>query len=198
MQRPESAQRTFGVVAIRRGWEVAQAVTEVDLYDVGCTAEIRDVTEHPDGTYDIVTVGRRRYAIEGLLTTSTPYQQASVTLLSEESGPGGDADRLGPQVLAAFRAYLRAFRAAEPPTGGPVHDGADEDQLPGDPLRLSHLVAATASLRLDDRQALLAAPDTATRLREELRMLHHETTLLSRIRAVPANLSDLPVRPGPN
>jgi Lon protease-like protein len=190
MERPDPAQRAFGVVAIRRGWEVAQAATEVDLYDVGCTAEIRKVTEHADGTYDLVTVGRRRYAIAELLSTSTPYQQASVTLLPERPGPDGDADALAPRVLAAFRAYLRAIDAGT--------DGADAEQLPDDPLQLSHLVAATASLHLHDRQSLLAAPDTATRLREELRLLRHETGLITRIRAVPANLSDLPVRPGPN
>jgi hypothetical protein len=196
MQRPDPADRTFGVVAIRQGWEVAQATTEVDLYDVGCTAEIREVTEHSDGTYDIVTVGRSRYAIAELVAASTPYAQAAVTLLPEMPGADGEADALGPRVLAAFRAYLRAFRAgADPLTGA---GAADEEQLPEDTLVLSHLVAATASLRLADRQALLAAPDTATRLRDELRLLRHETSLITRIRAVPANLSDLPIRPGPN
>ncbi len=193
-QRPDPAERTFGVVAIRRGWEVAQAAAvtgvadPVDMYDVGCTAEVRDVTEHPDGTYDIVTVGRRRYAIAEVLAGPEPYTQASVTFLPEQPGPAGDADALGPRVLAAFRAYLRTFR----------HGRADEEQLPDDPLVLSHLVAATASLDIADRQALLAATDTATRLREELRLLHRETRLLSRVRAVPATLGDLTARPGQN
>jgi Lon protease-like protein len=210
LERPDPAQRTFGVVAIRRGWEVSQPVPGAgtaspagqagsveELYDVGCTAEIRDVTEHPDGTYDIVTVGRRRYAIAELITAPTPYAQASVTYLPEHAGPDGDADALGPQVLLAFRAYLRAFRAAQAGRGG-ASDASDEEQLPGDPLVLSHLVAASASLRLADRQALLAAPDTASRLREELRLLHQERWLLNRIRAVPATVADLPFRPAPN
>jgi Lon protease-like protein len=187
LQRPDPAERTFGVVAIRQGVEVAQVGSNVDLYDVGCTAEIRDVTEHADGTYDLVTVGRRRYAIAEMIAATTPYAQASVRLLPEQPGPDGDADALGPRVLAAFRAYLRAFRSS-----------AEDEQLPEDPLVLSHLVAATASLRLADRQALLAAPDTATRLRDELRLLRQETWLLSQIRAVPASVADLPVRPGPN
>jgi Lon protease-like protein len=190
LRRGDPAERTFGVVAIRRGWEVGQVVAHadgVDLYEVGCTAEIRDITEHPDGTFDIVTVGRRRYAINELLDASTPYAQASITYLPEQPGSDGDADKLGPQVLAAFRIYLGAMR------GETV-----AEQLPDDPLLISHLVAATASLDVADRQALLAAPDTAARLRDELRLLHRETGLLRHVRAVPVSPSDLPVRPGPN
>jgi Lon protease-like protein len=188
LRNDDPSRRTFGVVAIRRGWEVGVGAPDgVDLYDVGCTAEIRDVTEHPDGTFDIVTVGRHRYTIDRLLTAPTPYSQASITYLPELPGPEGEADTLGPQVLAAFRTYLAAVR------GETV-----TEQLPDDPLLISHLVAATASLDVTDRQALLAAPDTATRLREELRMLHRETALLRQVRAVPVSPSDLPVRPGPN
>ena len=191
-------ERVFGVVAIRRGWEVAQpaalrsATTSqadgLDLYDIGCTAEIRDVTEHPDGTYDLVTVGRRRFAIRELIEAPTPYVQAAVTFLPEQPGPAGAAEALGPRVLAAFRAYLRAYRSG----------AAGQEQLPEDPQVLSHLVAATAALTLAERQALLASPDTATRLRDALRLLQRETALVSKVRAVPASLVDLAVRPGPN
>lgn len=187
LDRPP-AERIFAVMAIRRGWEVAQSTQEIDLYDIGCTAQIRDVTEQPDGSYDIVTVGRRRYAIKEMVDAPTPYAQAAVTFLPERPGPEGAAEALGPRVLAAFRSYLRAYRNAP----------AGPEQLPDDPLLLSHLVAATASLTLADRQDLLAAPDTATRLRAELRLLQRETALVSRIRAVPASLAELKVRPGPN
>lgn len=224
LRRPDG-ERTFGVVAIRRGrlggdgghgirrgrlggerghglrhgWEAAQASgppsshprlrpPDGDLYDIGCTAQIHEVTEHPDGTYDIVTVGRRRYTIRELVDAPTPYAQAAVTFLREEPGPAGVAEGLSPRVLAAFRAYLRAYR----------NGVAGREQLPEDPLVLSHLVAATATLSLADRQALLAAPDTATRLRDELRLLQRETALLARFRAVPASLADLTVRPAPN
>jgi Lon protease-like protein len=184
-----SAPREFGVVAIRRGWEVHQTSAALSLYDVGCTAELREVTENPDGTYDVVTVGRRRFSIAEVLPAETPYLQASVRFLPDSSGPAGDADQLGPRVIAAFRRYLRLVRA----------DAADiPEQLPEDPHVLSHLVAATANLTLGDRQNLLATDDTATRLRKELVLLHREIGLLRQVRAVPVTLSDLPVRPGPN
>jgi Lon protease-like protein len=193
LREPDPARRIFGVVAIRRGSEVGQE--QVSLYDVGCTAHLRRVTERPDGTFEISAVGRRRYVIEQILDTATPYLQAAVRLLPEQTGPDGVVDALGPRVLAALRAYLRAARrepARDPSSREP------EEQLPDDPLLLSHLVAATVSLELSDRQALLAAPDVATRLRDELRLLQRETALLAKVSAVPASLSDLKVRPGPN
>jgi Lon protease-like protein len=187
LQRPDPTQRVFGVVAIRRGWEVGESSASLTLYDVGCTAELRDVIERPDGSYDIVTVGRRRFAITEVLPGETPYLRAAVDYLPEQPGPPGEGESIAPRVLATFRAYLRALR----------QDAADE-QLPEDPLVLSHVVAATASLRTEDRQALLAIPETAARLREELRLLHREIGLFTRVRAVPATLADLKARPGPN
>jgi Lon protease-like protein len=184
--------REFGVVAIRSGWEVAEtalASSDVTLYEVGCTAEVRRVTEHPDGTYDLVTVGRSRFEITQVVPASTPYLQAEIRYLPEQSGPEGDAERLGPRVLAAFRAYLRGI-STDP--------GGSTDQLPDDPIVLSHLVAATTVLSLDDRQRLLATPDTAGRLRAELALLRREVALLRQVRAVPVAPSELSARPGPN
>jgi Lon protease-like protein len=189
---PNGAPREFGVVAIRRGWEVDSASGTVTLYEIGCTAEVRQITEHPDGRYDLVTVGRQRFEIVQILPAGTPYLQADVRFLPE---PDRDqaADLLAPRVLAAFRVYLGLIRtdAASPAL-------ALAEQLPEDPLVLSHVVAATATLTLADRQRLLAAPDTATRLHAELTLLHREIVLLRQVRAVPVALSELPVRPGPN
>jgi hypothetical protein len=63
---------------------------------------------------------------------------------------------------------------------------------------LSHLIAATASLTLDDRQQLLALPDTVSRLRAERTLLNREVKLLDQIRAVPAALTELATPSTPN
>jgi Lon protease-like protein len=196
MDLPADQSREFGVIAIRGGWEVPAtspggltAGGSLTLYDVGCTAEIRQITEHPDGRFDIVTVGRRRFEIIQMTPSETPYLEASVRYLPETAGSEGEADMLGPRVLAAFRAYLKLIRT----------DAGDlAEQLPDDPQVLSNLVAATASLTIADRQQLLAITDTANRLRTELTLLHREVGLLRQVRAVPVALSELPVKPGPN
>ncbi len=185
---PEEAVREFGVVAIRQGWEVDVGSTQVSLYDVGCTAEVREITERPDGRYDLVTVGRNRFEITRIVPAETPYLQAEVRYLTEPT-PAGDLGLLGARVLAAFRVYLRLIRG----------DGTEiGEQLPEDPTVLSHLVAATAALTVADRQQLLAVPDTAGRLRAELALLHREIGLLRQVRAVPVAPSELPAKPGVN
>ena len=190
MDLPEGESREFGVVAIRRGWEVEGASNDgLTLFEVGCTAELRQVTELDDGRMDIVTVGRRRFHLDRLVDADTPYLQAEVSYLPEPSPGDPEADRLAPRALALFRVYLGLIRT----------DGEEvTEQLPEDPTVLSHVIAATASLTVVDRQALLTEPDTAGRLRAELSLLHREVGLLRQVRAVPVPVSELPVRPGPN
>ncbi|BCB88389.1 LON peptidase substrate-binding domain-containing protein [Phytohabitans suffuscus] len=197
---PDGTPREFGVVAIRRGWEAplstapgaSAPAADVSLHDVGCTAELRQVTELPDGRYDIVTVGRRRFRLTEVDSDSQPYLTGEVEWLPEPGGQEDLADLLAPRVLSVFRRYLRLMRA-----DGDTDDTADlaevSEQLPEDPTVLSHLIAATAALTVEDRQRLLAADDTATRLRAELRLLSREAALLGRVRAVPVPLAELAV-----
>ena len=221
VSRPDGEPREFGVVAIRQGWETLPTTptprpssppprlgppmppapppspvspppppsADVSLYEVGCTAELRQVTELPDGRYDIVTVGRRRFRLVSVDTSAEPYLVAEVEWLPEPAGQEELADLLAPRVLSVFRQYLKLIR----------DDDQDlTEQLPEDPTVLSHLVAATAALTVDDRQRLLATPDTAGRLGAELRLLNRESTLLRQIRAVPVPLPELAVPASPN
>ncbi|MBQ1067096.1 LON peptidase substrate-binding domain-containing protein [Micromonospora sp. D75] len=195
---PEGAPREFGVVAIRAGWEVAPAgppgrfgltAGEVTLHEVGCTAELRQVTELADGGFDIVTVGRRRFRLAEVDHSAEPYLTAEVEWLPEPGGPDETADLLAARVISVFRQYLGLIRPDQQEIS---------EQLPEDPTVLSHLVAATAALTVDDRQRLLAIDDTAARLRAELRLLNRETALLRQVRAVPVPLSELAGLPAPN
>jgi uncharacterized protein len=187
----------FGVVTLRRGLELLQPadsdtaptpVTAPQLYEVGCTAELRQVTELPDGRFDIVTVGRRRFKVVSIESGASPYLTAEVEWLPDDAVGDDVADRLAARVLAAFRTYLSLLRP----------DSDVLDQVPDDPTVLSHLVAASAQLTTDERHLLLAAPDTATRLRTELKLLTREAGLLARVRAVPVPLSDLARPASPN
>jgi Lon protease-like protein len=190
INRPEGTPGGFGVVAIQRGWEVdhhSGTTASLILHEVGCTAEIRQLTEHPDGRFDLVTVGRRRFTIRHIEPTAAPYLVADVDWLDESDGPPGEADRLVPGVLDLFQRYLQLIRPAQA-----------GEQLPDDATLLSHLIAATAALPLADRQALLAAPDTVSRLKAERTLLGREVVLLNQVRAVAVPLSELAVSTSPN
>jgi Lon protease-like protein len=200
MAQPADTTREFGVVAIRQGWEVERTTAElapgaapqrapVSLYDIGCSAELRQVTELDDGGFNIVTVGRRRFRVGTVDPDAEPYLTADVEWLPEDAGEPGIADALAPGVLAVFQRYLRRIRAQTDTVG---------EQMPDDPNVLSYLVAASASLTLPDRQHLLALPDTAARLRAERALLTREVAILDRVRAVPVPLAELAVPSSPN
>lgn len=180
-------ERTFGVVAIRSGREVgADGVTA--LHEIGCTAQLRRAEEHPDGRFDLVSTGGERFRLRDL-EHDRPYLTGVVDLLGDDVGPADEAAVLAPAVGQAYTDHLRALAAA----GG---ESAEQPALPEDPRVLSHLLTAALRLDLEDRQALLAAPDAVARLRAELALLRREARLMRTLRAVPApELTRIPLSP---
>jgi len=208
--RDDAEGGTFGVVAIERGWEVGTSTTEttevtmqvntsVTLHEVGCSAEIRQLTAHPDGRFDMVTVGQRRFRIREVHADDAPFLFADVDWLDREAAPPGGAgeeqatdptaELLVPALLDVFQRYLELIRT-DGRRGG--------EQLPEDPTVLSYLIAATAVLPLDERQRLLAEPTTVERLKLERRLLSREMGLLRQVRALPMPLGDLAATPSAN
>ena len=186
LERPEG-ERSFGVVAIREGREVGAAGVTA-LHEVGCTARVRRVERHADGRFDLVTTGARRFRLTGL-RHDRPYLVGEVEWLGDDVGDPAAAALLDRAVRTAFAGYLAALATA----GG---EELEVPELPVDLVVLSHLVAATVSVDLADRQALLAEPDARSRLQAELRLLRRETVLLEVLRAVPdAALTRGPVSP---
>lgn len=183
----EDAVRGFGVVAIKAGHEVGEGNAQA-LHQVGCVALLREVTETEDGRYELVTVGASRFKVVGIdESAGTPYLTGLVEPFGDDDTED-DEDEGGLQLLSA--AVARRFEEYRE-----VLDigGAE---APEDPRVMSYLVAAAMVLSLDQRQALLEAPDTATRLRTELAVLKREIALVETFGAVPATeLPDLPASP---
>ena len=179
--------RRFGVIAIRRGRE-----TGVDgisaLYQIGCTATLREVAEQEDGRYLLVTVGTQRFRLASL-DHSRPYLQGEVDLLEEEVGDEAAAGLAVHAVQRCFHGYVEALASRES-----VEVSVPE--LPDEPLLLSYLVAASMILDLSVRQDLLAEPDAERRLGAERTLLARETTMLRSLTATPApDLRNTPYNP---
>jgi Lon protease-like protein len=94
----DSDGRSFGVVAIRQGWEVEQIAPAAALYDIGCTARVQSVRPQQDGGFRIVTVGGERFRLlDVVISDDRPYLQAEVEWLAEEEAAeeaAGDSDGL--------------------------------------------------------------------------------------------------------
>lgn len=178
LNAPKGAPRRFGVVAIREGREVGADGVRA-LHTVGCAAEIRELESYDDGRFQLVTTGTTRFRLHDV-DRSRAYPMGQVEWLREEVGDPEAAASAAETVRALFPRYVERLLAAR-------GDAAPEPpRLPDDPLLLSYLVAAAMVLDLDDRQRLLEAPDAATRLVEQRRLLSREAGILRVLRAVPA------------
>jgi Lon protease-like protein len=165
----------FGVIAIKRGRETGDSPP--GIYAMGCIAEIREVTQHSDGRYDLRTVGGDRFRLLSQ-DRSMPYLRGSVELVTDEIAEPAAVPATGP-LRGQFRAYLDEL-ARHP--GPSITIG----ELPGEPVLLSYVVAAAMILDLPDRQALLEAPTALARLRAERALIRREIALLRATRSRPA------------
>src|SRR3954469_25643929 len=182
---PDKAERLFGIVAIREGYEVAmgspdrrQSHQERSLYRTGCVVELITTEEYDDGRFDIAAVGRHRMRVMAT-DASGAYLQAEVEHLDTDPGPAVDTAHEAARALAAFEDYRRrvsGFRGDDVMTG----------RLPRDPELLSYALAATCSLTLRQRQQLLESPTSAERLGLLRRMMREEVRAMRAVPSLPA------------
>jgi uncharacterized protein len=169
--------RRFGVIAIRQGRE-----TGIDgvsaLYDTGCVAVLRQAEKHPDGRFDLVTVGTDRFRLVRLADPA-PYFTGEVELLPDEVGDAALAADAVPGVHHQFRAYLELLSAL-----GRAQITVSD--LPAEPLLLSYLVAATIVADLPAKQRLLEEPDAVRRLAAERSLLASEMRMIRSLTLTPA------------
>jgi Lon protease-like protein len=173
LDRPEP--REFGVITIRKGREVGTENLH-ELHEVGCVATLREVVPHPDGRFDLVAVGSRRFRLLRA-DQALPYHQGEVEEIADEAG--GTEPETVRSVQAAFREYLNALADR----AGAVIRVAD---IPDEPLLLSYVVAAAMIIDVPERQGLLAAPDALSRLRAERQLLTRERAMLHATTSRPA------------
>jgi uncharacterized protein len=179
-------EREFGVVAVREGWTPDDDGMD-GLHAIGCTAQLRDVRRLPDGRFDVVTRGARRFRLLDLDAESKPYLMGSVELLPDD--PAADAEGAAPVELTdilttAARAAHRRYCA----TAWKTDDWA-EPEADVEPGTLPHVLAADCLLPISDRQQLLEQTSPVERLRLVRVLLARETGLLSQLRAVPAPIT---------
>ncbi|MGQ0625830.1 MAG: LON peptidase substrate-binding domain-containing protein [Sporichthyaceae bacterium] len=171
----DTTQAAFGVVALRKGRETGADGARA-LHAIGCTAALRRVEPLPDGRFDLMTTGARRFRLHAV-DTSGPYLVGEISYLDEDLGEA--AEVLAHSVTKAYLAYrdqLLSLQGQAPRVRG---------QLPTDPLVLSYLVAAAMVLDRPDKQRLLEAADAGARLRSELRLLRRERAMLAHLPSLP-------------
>ncbi|SCK24170.1 LON peptidase substrate-binding domain-containing protein [Streptomyces sp. WMMB 322] len=127
--------------------------------------------------YEVLATGTTRFRLHSV-DAGGPYLMGEVEELPEEEGDGAGA--LASGVLRAFRGYQKRLASARERTL------AAGQELPDDPSVVSYLVAAATILDTPTKQRLLQAPDTATRLADELKILRRETAVIGKLPSLPA------------
>ena len=170
----DPAERVFGSVAIREGYEVGEHGSQ-SLFRVGVRVQVTEIETHPDGTFDVLGIGRDRIQLDGLETTG-PFPVGRVSELPEPTVavPEEQLD----QARAVFSAYRAALAA--------IREDPFEGALPRDPEYLSWTLAACAPLPMLERQTLLEADDAGVRLTLVTELLRNELRAMNVIPSLPA------------
>ncbi|MEU6475718.1 LON peptidase substrate-binding domain-containing protein [Streptomyces sp. NPDC047017] len=195
---PEDEPRRFAVVAIRDGHEVAPTAPGMPdptarpergsaagfgsdpvraFHGVGCVADAATIRERADGTFEVLATGTTRVRLLSV-DASGPFLTAELEELPEERGD--EAGALAEGVLRSFRQYQKRLAGARERS---LAAGAE---LPDEPSVVSYLVAAAMVLDVPTKQRLLQAPDTSSRLRDELKLLRSETAIIRSLPSLPA------------
>lgn len=170
----DPAERVFGSVGIREGYEVGDHGAQ-SLYRVGCRVQLTEVESHPDGTFDVVAVGLSRIQLERL-ETSGPFPMGHVRAIAEPD------TTVPEELLVRSRATFTAYRQALAQVRADPYEGT----LPRDPTYLSWTLAACAPLPMPERQSLLEADDAAERLVLVTDLLRSELRAMNVIPSLPA------------
>ncbi|WP_236788806.1 LON peptidase substrate-binding domain-containing protein [Amycolatopsis sp. GM8] len=178
-------ERRFGIVAIKDA-----AVREVELvehvHEIGCTALLEESERLPDGRFDILTMGERRFRLLEIDATRAPYLVGKVEWVEDDMPPPGAAEataRLAGAARAAYRRYCEsAWDSGTWTTPAPETRAVD----------LAYLLAADCLLPLADRQRLLEETHPLRRLRMVGKLLSREAGFLAALHAVPAPPAQLP------
>ncbi|MEJ8668951.1 MULTISPECIES: LON peptidase substrate-binding domain-containing protein [unclassified Streptomyces] len=199
LKTPEEEARRFAVVAIRDGHEVAQSAPGMPdptalpdrgpaagfgpdpvkaFHGVGCVADAATIRERADGTFEVLATGTSRVRLLSV-DASGPFLTAELEELPDETGE--EAGALAEGVLRAFRQYQKRLAGARERSLSTTAD------LPDQPSVVSYLVAAAMMLDTPTKQRLLQAPDIASRLRDELKLLRTETSIIRTLPSLPAS-----------
>jgi Lon protease-like protein len=141
-------------------------------HDIGTAALVTTRHERPDGRWDIVAKGERRFRILDV-DDSQPYAVATVEWIEEELGDPTEAETLLRIVGAQFHRYAGGVTRLTKRRFVDV-------SIPEDPIRASYDLGSRLPLHTWERQRLLQAKTAVERLSEVSYLAERELALLLR------------------
>ncbi len=174
MRIEDPADRLFGSVAIREGYEIGDHGAQ-SLFRVGVRLQLTEVEARADGTFDVVAVGLDRIRLDKL-------ERGDLFPVGEVADLPEPTVRVPRDLVERARATFTAYRIALSEISADPYRGA----LPTDPAYLSWVLAACAPLPMSERQQLLEASDAEERLALVTELLRSELQAMNVITSLPA------------
>src|SRR5690606_1118674 len=119
-----------------------------DLYNVGTVATVLQLLKLPDGTVKVLVEGQHRAEVKDV-RVGAEYLEADVAPVEDEAIEEADLEALVRSATKHFEQYVRLNKKVAPEVV--VQVGQIED-----PSRLADTIASNLSLKIADKQALLA------------------------------------------
>ncbi|MEW5920637.1 MAG: endopeptidase La [Bacillota bacterium] len=141
-----------------------------DLFYVGTVARIKQMLKLPGGTMRILVEGIKRARIEKVLELE-PYIKALVNEVEEDDGRHAETEALMRHVLRQFEHYIKLSKKIP----ADVLANVSSITLPG---RLADVIASHLTLKIEQKQEILAAFSPQTRLDVLAELLNREMEIL--------------------
>ena len=153
-------RRPFGVLLIRKGFEVGDLA---EPFDVGTTAHIARVDELEEGKMNLLCLGGKRFRTVKV-TNNDPYLTGEVEFLETTATDDPKAKELGDDAGSLFAEYVRLYLAMS-------NQWARSIEMPGEPDLLADFIGSRLSVNPQTKQRLLEELSTRTRLALEVQIL---------------------------
>lgn len=158
----------FGIALIREGAEVGGGAVPAA---VGCAVRIVDADELPDGRWEVVCEGTRRFRVVESLGED-PYLRCEVTFLEEPDDARDEATVQAAREL--HEAYIEHLRL----NLGLQDAWQRRFPLPSDPAALADLVGGRVDVPPAVKQGVLEASEVAQRIEMLVKLLRVENAQL--------------------
>ncbi len=153
-------RRPFGILLIRKGYEVGDTA---EPFDVGTTAHIARVDELEEGKMNLVCLGGKRFRTVRVVSEE-PYLTGEVEFLSSTSADDLKAKELSDDAGSLFAEYVRLYLAMS-------NQWARSVEMPGEPDGLADFIGARLGVAPQVKQRLLEELSARTRLALEVQIL---------------------------
>lgn len=142
-----------------------------DLYSVGTLSNILQLLKLPDGTVKVLVEGVERSCVEAYQETDS-FITARVNPLAQNLGlDEQEIDVLVRTAISTFDQYVKLNKRIPPEV---LNSLAGID----DPSRLADTIAAHMTIKIEDKQIVLEAPEVSSRLERLMTLMEGEVDLL--------------------